>query len=128
MCIVRRRFWSMLVSRMYKLEKLVQKKSNNEIINNSGQVLDVCSKAEFRISSMDDLNYVIGAVAIPYDMMIKYINEYENKMMDEHDECRFIGALAEYHDISPDIFVQRFKSVKKLSKSLIYKKRIEGDN
>ena len=118
----------MLVSRMYKLEKLVQEHSDKEIINHSGQVLDVCSKAKFRISSMDDLNYVIGAVAIPYDTMIKYINDYENKMMDEHDECRFIDELSEYHDISPDIFVQRFKSIKKLSKSLIYKKRIEVDN
>ena len=102
----------MLVSRMYKLEKLVQEHSDKEIINHSGQVLDVCSKAKFRISSMDDLNYVIGAVAIPYDTMIKYINDYENKMMDEHDECRFIDELSEYHDISPDIFVQRFKSIK----------------
>ena len=116
----------MFVNRMYKLEKLVQEHVDKEAINQSSQVLDICSKAKFRIASMNDLNYVIGAVAIPYEIMIKYIKEYENKinMMDEHDESRYIDQICKQYELPADIFVQRFKGVRKLSKSLIYKNKV----
>lgn len=115
----------MFIRKMYKLEKIVHFYKSNDITNDSEQALYICDLANVRISSIEELDYIKGAIAIPYTEMLKHIHFYHNHMMDEGEELFWIDGLGKQYGLPANIVVKRFHNVSKLSSSLIYKKRLE---
>ena len=114
----------MLTSKMYKLEKTVHSYKSDDITNVDEQTLNICNLANVRISSVEELDYIKGAIAIPYTDMLKHIDFYYDTMMDEGGELFWISDLSKQYSLSSDLVVKRFHNVSKLSSSLIYKKRM----
>lgn len=115
----------MLISKMYRLEKLVQQYKSDDIVNNWEEALNICKRANIRLSSVEK-NYLARAIAMPYTEMLEHINYYRNNMMDEVDTAFFIGDLSKQYNLPPCLIIERFHNVEHLANSLIYKKRI-GD-
>ncbi len=114
----------MFISKMYKLEKIVHSYKSNAITNDAEQALYICDLANIHISSVDELDYIVGAIAIPYTEMLKHIDFYHNHMMDEAEELFWIDGLSKKYKLPANLVVKRFHSVSKLSNSLFYKKMI----
>ena len=115
----------MFINKMYKLEKIVHTYKSNDIENDSEQALYIYNIANIYISSIEELDYIKGAIAIPYTEMLKHIHFYHSHMMDEAEELFWIDGLAKQYGLPANIVVKRFHNVSKLSSSLIYKKRLE---
>ena len=64
----------MLLSRMYKLEKLVKLYKQNNRLNNFQQTLTICNSAKIHLYTIEDLKYIKSAMAIPYNDMLNHIN------------------------------------------------------
>ena len=114
----------MFINKMYKLEKIVHTYKSNDINNDSSQVLYIINLPNVCISSVEELDYIKGAVAIPYTKMLEHIDFYHSQMMDEGEELFWIDGLCKQYGLSPNIVVKIFHNVSKLSSSLIYKKRM----
>ena len=82
--------YNMFISKMFKLEKIVHSYKSNDITNDSEQALNICNLANIRISSAEELDYIKGAIAIPYIEMLEHIDFYHNHMMDEGEELFWI--------------------------------------
>ena len=115
----------MFTNKMYKLEKIVHTYKSNDINNDSSQVLYICDLPNVYISSVEELDYIKGAVAIPYIEMLEHIDFYHNHMMDEGEELFWIDGLCKKYNLPANLIVKRFHSVSRLSSSLIYKKKME---
>ena len=114
----------MFINKMYKLEKIVHTYKSNDITNDSEQALYIYDIANVCISSVEELDYIKGAIAIPYTEMLEHIDFYRNQMMDEAEELFWIDELSKQYRLPANIVVKRFNNVLRLSKSLIYKKRM----
>lgn len=119
----------MLISEMYKIEKIIHSYRMAGITDTKELVK---LKYHHKLSSAG-LIYYYSAVIIPYIEMLKHINEYNNSDMEETTEMFWWDRLTEKYDKvedKPIMFtvndtIDRFKSVERLSKSLIYGKKIE---
>ena len=119
----------MLTSEMYKIEKIIHS------YRMSG-ISDV--KELVRLGNHDKLSsagsiYYYRAVIIPYLEMLEHIGEYNNTDMEEATEMFWWDRLTEKYDKyegKPIMFtvndtIYRFKDVDRLSKSLIYGKKMK---
>ncbi len=125
-------FKIMFTNEMYKIEKIIHEYKMSGITDIKELVeLRKCHK----FSSSGGWYYYSAAI-IPYTEMLKHINEYNNRDMEETTEMRWWDSITEKynkyngHYISPLLFnvydaIYRFKCVERLSKSLIYRKKLE---
>lgn len=81
----------------------------------------------FYVSNLDEAAYLEAALSIPYTEMLEHIDFYHDNisMMDEMDEILWFGKLSKQYNVDGYLAVIRFRSVERLSNSLIYKKKIE---
>ena len=119
----------MLIGKMYKLEVLAQIYKSKYNINNVSQLYNIYGLSNHHITSIDlsaieSLNYIEGALTIPYTEMLEMINYYKEK---GYYDCENIWSysLSRQYNLSEQIIIQRFYGVERLSKSLIYKKKME---
>ena len=124
----------MFVSKMYKLEKIVYDYKNENIeqkpykpVFMGGRLCVLCAKGgmPYYVADLDEAAYLVAALSIPYTEMLEHIDYYNNSMMDEMDELLWFGKLSEHYNIDGFLTVIRFRSVERLSNSLIYKKKME---
>ena len=124
----------MFVSKMYKLEKIVYDYKNENVEQKSfepvfmgGRLCVLCAEGgmPYYVADLDEAAYLVAALSIPYTEMLEHIDYYNNSMMDEMDELLWFGKLSEHYNIDGFLTVIRFRSVERLSNSLIYKKKME---
>ena len=124
----------MFISKMYKLEKIVHDYKNENIEQKSfnpvfvgGRLCVECAEGgmPFYVSDLDEAAYLEAALSIPYSEMLEHIDFYQNSMMDETDELLWFGKLSEQYNVDGYLAVIRFRSVERLSNSLIYKKKMK---
>ena len=119
----------MLTSKMYKLETLAQIYRSKYNVNDANQLYSVYNLSNKHITSIDlknleSLDYIAGALSIPYPVMLELINHYKNTGYYERQDM-WSYALSQEYNLPERIVIQRFYSVERLSKSLIYKKKME---
>ncbi|MBR4671687.1 MAG: hypothetical protein IKO78_00620 [Bacilli bacterium] len=124
----------MFIGRMYKLEKIVHDYNNENIEQRSlkpafvgGRLCVQCAEGgmPFYVSDLDEAAYLEAAISIPYPEMLEHIDFYKHSEMDETDEVLWFDKLSEQYNVDGYLAVIRFRSVEKLSNSLIYKKKME---
>ncbi len=128
----------MLINKMYKLEKIVHSYNNDEVAKTLQQksfkpiimgnkMYVECGNLgnPYYISNFNEAAYLEAALSIPYDKMLEQVNYYYNSMMDEADELFWIERLGEEYNLDCHLVVLRFKAVEKLSKNLIYRKKMK---
>ena len=119
----------MLISEMYKIEKILHSYRMAGITD----VRELINLSDYHRLSTAGLIYYYRAVIIPYAEMLEHIDYYNNYMMDEGEELFWLQKLTNKYnkvDDKPIMFsgndtVYRFKDVERLSKSLIYGKKME---
>lgn len=119
----------MFISEMYRIEKIIHSYKMSGITD----VKELVTLRENHKLSSSGSIYYYGAAIIPYTEMLEHINEYNNTDMEETTEMFWWDRLTEKYnkiDGRPIMFtvndtIFRFKCVEKLSKSIIYKKRLE---
>lgn len=115
----------MLIFKMYNLERLVCQQMQNA--NPGNMIISILGNIDDKGKQLEeDYEYVKSAIAIPYNEMLEHINYYNGCCeMDEAYEITFIQDLSKKYNLEPNLVVKRFKWVDKLSKSLIYSKKLE---
>lgn len=116
----------MLLSRMYKLEKLVKLYKQNNRLNNFQQTSTICNSAKIHLYTIEDLKYIKSAMAIPYDDMLNHINYYYSHMMDEAEDLWFVSRLNKQYNLPCDLVVKRFHNVNNLSKHPYFGKKMKN--
>ena len=119
----------MFISEMYKIEKII----NSYRMNGVTDVKELVRLRNHHKLSFNGSIYYYCAAIIPFTEMLEHINEYNNTDMEETTEMFWWDRLTEKYnkiDGRPIMFtvndtIFRFKCVEKLSKSIIYKKRLE---
>lgn len=119
----------MFINEMYQIEKIIHSYKISGITDIQ-ELVEL--KHRHKLSSAGSIYYYSAAI-IPYPEMLEHINEYNNTDMEETTEMFWWDRLTEKYnkiDGSPIMFtmydvIYRFKCVDRLSKSLIYKKRLE---
>ena len=118
----------MNIFRMYNLErKVILERDNSNPGNVIISILGIVNDGDKRLK--DDYDYVKSSILIPYKEMLHHINFYRESFqkgeMDEAYEMTFIQDLSKRYHLEPNLVVKRFKWVDKLSKSLIFSKKLE---
>ena len=118
----------MNVFRMYNLEReVILERDNSDPGNVIISILGIVNDGDKRLK--DDYDYVKSSILIPYKEMLHHINFYRESFqkgeMDEAYEITFIQDLSKRYNLEPNLVVKRFKWVDKLSKSLIFSKKLE---
>ena len=103
----------MLIRKMYNLEKSV---ISHELDSKNIDTIQY---------TVDELNYIKSAIAIPYNEMIEYINYYYRYPMDEEAETFFISDLSKKYDLQSKLVIKRFHSVERLCKSKRFGKKLK---
>ena len=119
----------MLISEMYIIEKIIHSYRMNGITD----VKELINLRHCHNLSSTGSIYYYRAAIIPYSEMLELINEYNNTDMEETTEMFWWDRLTEKYDKydgEPIMFtvndtIYRFKDVDRLSKSLIYGKKME---
>ena len=118
----------MLLSEMYKIERIIHSYKTSGITDVK-ELIDL--RHNFKLSSKG-YAYYKEAVIIPYEEMLEHIDYYNNTWMEETTEMFWWDRLTEKYnkyDEKPILFnvndtVWRFKNVERLSKSLVYGKKL----
>ena len=119
----------MLISEMYKIEKILYSYRMSGITD----VKELVRLGDnIKLSTAGSIYYYHAAI-IPYLEMLEHIDEYNNTDMEETTEMFWWDRLTKKYDKyegNPIMFtvndtIYRFKDVDKLSKSLIYGKKME---
>ena len=118
----------MNIFRMYNLErKVILERDNSNPGNVIISILGIVNDGDKRLK--DDYDYVKSSILIPYKEMLQHINFYRESFqkgeMDEAYEMTFIQDLSKRYNLEPNLVVKRFKWVDKLSKSLIFSRKLE---
>ena len=119
----------MFVSEMYKIEKILHSYRMSGI----SDVKELVELGDnIKLSTAGSIYYYCAAI-IPYFEMLGHINEYNNIDMEETTELFWWDRLTNKYDKyegKPIMFtvndtIYRFKVVERLSKSLIYGRKME---
>ena len=119
----------MLTSEMYKIEKIIHSYRTSGITD----VKELVRLGDnIKLSTAGSIYYYHAAI-IPYLEMLEHIDEYNNTNMEETTEMFWWDRLTEKYDKyegKPIMFtvndtIYRFKVVDRLSKSLIYGKKMK---
>ena len=124
----------MLISKMFKFEKVVYEYQNDDISNSLHQdykpkyigeklcVLCGIDGVPFQVSNMNEAAYLEAALSIPYYEMLEQLNYYNNTMMDEVDESFWIQQLTQQYNVDGHLVVLRLHAVEKLNKNMLYRR------
>ena len=119
----------MFISEMYKIEKILHSYRMSGITD----AAELVRLRDYnKLSSAGSIYYYRAAI-IPYLEMLEHIDEYNNTNMEETTEMFWWDRLTEKYnkvDNRPIMFtvndtIYRFQSVERLSKSLIYGKKMD---
>ena len=119
----------MFTSEMYKIEKMIHSYKKSGIID----VQELADLQYRQKLSREGYFYYYLAIIIPYLEMLEHIKYYYDSHMEETTEMRWWDKLVDkYNKIDghpiylpyDSIFI-RFEDVRRLSNSLIYRKRME---
>ena len=115
----------MFLIRMLILEKKVELYERNKVKDAEQLSLEIWSSLGWRLSGTEDLDYIRGAVAIPYYEMLEHIGYYRSHFMDEVDDMLFVQRLSKQYDLPGNLVVQRYQNVARIADSL-FGKKVEG--
>lgn len=86
--------------RKYELEQIIKSTSINEVIDNNKL-------------SLDELVYIVSAVKMPYQDVLKDIIDYDSN---KDNPVNYSYNLAEKYNVSYDDAIKRVQDIKKISK------------
>ena len=128
----------MLISKMYKFEKVVYEYQHDEICKKTEQYYKpvfigkkLCVSCDvrglpYKVHNMDEAKYLEAALSLPYYEMLEQVYYFNNTMMDESDESFWIQDLAEKYNVDGYLVVLRLHAVEKLDRNLIYRKLMQN--
>ena len=111
--------------KMYKLERAAQL-YKDIAINESEKIANICLAADIQKPNKDVINYIRGALAIPYNDMLVIIHDYGDTFIEETKTGRFVDRVCKEYGTTPEVVIKRFGYVDDLANSLFFKKKIAG--
>ena len=119
----------MIISKMYKLETIAQICKSKYGINDFHEFCNIFNVSSgpitvINLKGLESLDYIQGALAIPYPEALELINHYKRTGYYKNYDM-WSNSLSREYNLPPNVVIQRFDCVNRLSKSLIYRKKIE---
>ena len=124
-----------IIFNMYKIEREVYEARTNDSEFNQKPIEKGFNGRQHFISrgnlllfasSLEEAIYIQAAMAIPYDEMLREVEDFNNRNTDETDEAAWIDGLSEKYNLEGYAVVTRIRAIEKLSHSLIYKSKMES--
>ncbi len=119
----------MFLNEMYKIEKILHSYRMSGITD----IRELSKLSDHYKLSVDAAFYYRRAIVIPYFEMLQHIVDYNKRDMEETTEMHWWDDLHEQYNkiegrpilFTVDDTISRFKDVERLSKSLIFGKKME---
>ena len=119
----------MFISKMYKLETFAQICKSKYGINDFHEFCNIFNVSNgpitvINLNDLESLDYIQGALAIPYSEALELIKHYKRTgYYNNYDMWSY--SLSREYNLPPNVVIQRLNCVRRLSKSLVYRKKIE---